>query len=125
MRGIPEQFIQRLLGEGGTAGHCEMDLYYDYDSVCTAIDTEIYKRVSLEMLAEAGVKLYLNTMLVDAITSDHDAHMSTRNTVSCMGHGQAAGTAAALISRRGIDSRSLSYDVLRKALLEDDVYLEN
>ena len=30
------------------------------------------------------------------ITSDRDAHMSTRNTVSCMGQGQAAGTAAAL-----------------------------
>jgi len=30
------------------------------------------------------------------ITSDHDAHMSTRNTVCCMGQGQGAGAAAAL-----------------------------
>ena len=30
------------------------------------------------------------------ITSNHQAHMSTRNTVCCMGQGQAAGTAAAL-----------------------------
>ena len=67
VKGIPEEFIQRLYTEGGTAGHCEMDRYYDYDSVCTAIDTEIYKRVTLEMLAEAGVEIYLNTMLVDAI----------------------------------------------------------
>ncbi len=67
VRGIPEEFIQRLYREGGTAGHCEMDLYYDYDSVCTAVDTEIYKRVTLEMLREAGVRLYLNTMVVDAI----------------------------------------------------------
>ena len=67
VRGIPEEFIQRLYREGGTAGHCEMDVYYDYDSVCTTIDTEIYKRVTLEMLVEAGVKLYLNTQLVDAI----------------------------------------------------------
>jgi hypothetical protein len=67
VKGIPEQFIQRLYRERGTAGHCEMDLYYDYDSVCTTIDTEIYKRVSLEMLVEAGVKLYLNTMVVGAI----------------------------------------------------------
>jgi hypothetical protein len=67
VRGIPEEFIQRLYREGGTAGHCEMDRYYDYDSVCTAIDTEIYKRVTLEMLQEAGVGLYLNTMVVEAI----------------------------------------------------------
>ena len=67
VKGIPEELIQRLYREGGTAGHCEMDIYYDYDSVCTTIDTEIYKRVSLEMLVEAGVALYLNTMVVDAI----------------------------------------------------------
>ena len=28
---------------------------YDYDSVCTAIDTELYKLVAFEMLVEAGV----------------------------------------------------------------------
>jgi hypothetical protein len=67
VKGIPEQFIQRLYKAGGTAGHCEMDMYYDYDSVCTAIDTEIYKQVSLDMLVEAGVKLYLNTMVVDTV----------------------------------------------------------
>ena len=67
VKGIPEELIQRLSREGGTAGHCEMDVYYDYDSVCTTIDTEIYKRVSLEMLVESGVTLYLNTMVVDAI----------------------------------------------------------
>lgn len=67
VKGIPEEFIQRLYEAGGTAGHCEMERGYDYDSVCTAIDTEIYKSVSLKMLAEAGVKLYLNTLLVDAV----------------------------------------------------------
>ena len=65
VRGIPEEFIQRLYSAGGTSGHCEMDLNFDYDSVCTAVDTEIYKRVSMEMLAEAGVKMYLNTMFTD------------------------------------------------------------
>lgn len=65
--GIPEEFVQRLYLAEGTAGHCEMDLNYDYDSVCTAVDTEIYKRVTLEMLVEAGVRLYLNTMFVGAI----------------------------------------------------------
>ena len=67
VKGIPQEFIDRLYAAGGTAGHCEMDLSYDYDSVCTAIDTEIYKQVSLDMLVESGVTLYLNTLVAGAI----------------------------------------------------------
>lgn len=44
------------------------------------------------------------------ITSDHEAHMSTRNTVSCMGQGQAAGTAAALCARQSCGARELRYE---------------
>lgn len=58
------------------------------------------------------------------ITSDFQAHMSTRNTVCCMGQGQAAGTAAALCAERKCSTRDLSYDKLRDALLKDNVYLE-
>jgi hypothetical protein len=58
------------------------------------------------------------------ITSDQRAHMSTRNTVSCMAQGQAAGTAAALCSARGIGTRKLPYAELRQALEEDGVYFE-
>lgn len=65
--------------------------------------------------------LYATGMM---ITSSWDAHMSTRNTVSCMGQGQAAGTAAALCARAGCASRDLPYAGLRAALLEDDVVLE-
>ena len=50
------------------------------------------------------------------ITSDHDAHMSTRNTVCCMGQGQAAGTAAALCAAKGGGTRELPYAELRAAL---------
>jgi len=46
--------------------------------------------------------LYVSGMM---ITSDHNAHMSTRNTVSCMGQGQASGTAAALCAIKNIGSR--------------------
>ena len=66
--------------------------------------------------------LYATGMM---ITSDWEAHMSTRNTVCCMGQGQAAGTAAALCAREGVGSRDLKYDMLRKRLLEDGVVLEN
>jgi hypothetical protein len=68
VRGIPQEIIDRLMEAGGTTGHAEMVEGYDYDSVCTAIDTEIYKRVAHEMLLDAGVKVCVNTVLVDAVT---------------------------------------------------------
>ena len=57
------------------------------------------------------------------ITSDHEAHMSTRNTVSCMGQGQAAGTAAALSAAQGVTPRDLDVQALRQTLAKDGVYL--
>jgi len=66
VRGIPQEIIERLAKVGGTSGHAEMVKGYDYDSVCTAIDTELYKLVTFEMLAEAGVFLFVNTMVVGA-----------------------------------------------------------
>jgi len=67
VRGIPQQIIDRLLKVGGTSGHAEMTRGYDYDSVCTAIDTELYKLVSMEMLDEASVFIAVNTLLTGAI----------------------------------------------------------
>ena len=58
------------------------------------------------------------------ITSDHRAHMSTRNTVSCMGQGQAAGTAAALCAAKNRGTRELPYRDLRGALQKGGVYFE-
>lgn len=66
VRGIPQEIVERLVAIGGCSGHGEMSRGYDYDSVCTAIDTELYKLVTLEMLDEAGVFLALNTLLVGA-----------------------------------------------------------
>ncbi len=67
VKGIPQEIISRLEEKGGTSGHAEMDKGYDYDSVCTAIDTEIYKETVFEMLDDAGVDVMVNTLLVDAI----------------------------------------------------------
>jgi hypothetical protein len=67
VRGIPQQIIDRLARLGATSGHAEMTLGYDYDSVCTAIDTEMYKLVTFEMLDEAGVIVWVNTFLAGAI----------------------------------------------------------
>ncbi len=58
------------------------------------------------------------------ITSDFQAHMSTRNTVCCMGQGQAAGIAAALCSAKECGTRELSYSDLRNALEKNNVYFE-
>jgi hypothetical protein len=59
------------------------------------------------------------------ITSNHDAHMSTRNTVCCMGQGQAAGLAAALCAAKSCGTRDLSYTILRDALLKAGVHFES
>ena len=67
VRGIAQQIIDRLAQVGGTSGHAEMSQGYDYDSVCTAIDTELYKLVTFEMLDEAGVFVCVNTLLTGAV----------------------------------------------------------
>jgi hypothetical protein len=67
VKGIPQEIIDRLAKVGGTTGHAEMSRGYDFDSVCTAIDTELYKLVTFEMLDEAGVFVCVNTLLAGAI----------------------------------------------------------
>ncbi len=63
VKGIAQEIIDRLLKIGGTTGHGIVTGKIDYDSVCTAIDTELYKLAALEMLAEAGVNVFTNTLV--------------------------------------------------------------
>lgn len=70
VKGIPAEIVDRLALVGGTSGHAEMTMGYDYDSISTGIDTELYKLVTMEMLEEAGVTLLVNTLLVGAVTDD-------------------------------------------------------
>ncbi len=67
VKGIPQEIVDRLAERDATSGHAEMSVGYDYDSVCTAIDTEMYKLVVFEMLQEAGVHIFVNTLAVGAI----------------------------------------------------------
>jgi len=67
VRGIAQEIIDRLLKVGGTSGHAEMFAGYDYDSICTSVDTELYKLTAFEMLDEAGVFVCVNTLLAGAI----------------------------------------------------------
>ncbi len=70
VRGLPQEIIDRLSEVGGTTGHAEMEVGFDFDSVCTAVDVELYKLITLQMLEESGVRLCLNTMLVGAGVED-------------------------------------------------------
>jgi len=63
VKGIPQEIVDRLIKVGGCSGHVEMMQRYDYDSVCTAIDTELYKMVTMKMIKEARVYLALNTFM--------------------------------------------------------------
>ena len=67
VKGIPQEIIDRLLLIGGTTGHAEVTGRIDYDSACTAIDTELYKLVVFEMLSEAGVDIFVNTLVAGAV----------------------------------------------------------
>jgi hypothetical protein len=67
VRGIPSEIVDRMIAIGACSGHAEMVRGYNYDSVCTAIDTEMYKLVTMQMLDEAGVFIAVNTLLTGAI----------------------------------------------------------
>ena len=66
IKGIPQEIVDRLVKIDGCTGHGEQT-FGPRDSACTVIDTELYKLVGLQMLAEAGVYSCMNTMLVGAI----------------------------------------------------------
>lgn len=67
VRGIAQEIIDRLLLIGGTTGHGDVTGKIDYDCVCTAIDTELYKLVVLEMLSESGASVFTNTLVAGAV----------------------------------------------------------
>jgi len=67
VRGIPAEMIDRLTARGGATGYAEMMKHYKYDSVCTAIDTEMYKLNAFEMLDEAGVYVCVNTLMAGVV----------------------------------------------------------
>ena len=58
------------------------------------------------------------------VTREWEAHMSTRNTVSCISQGQAAGTAAALCAQSGTLPRQIDVVALQKKLREQGVVLD-
>jgi hypothetical protein len=72
VKGIAQELVDRLIEVGGCTGHAKMIMGDDYDEVNTSIDTELYKLVAFNMVEEAGVNLYLNSMITDAITEGNE-----------------------------------------------------
>lgn len=58
------------------------------------------------------------------VTSTWEAHMSTRNTVSCMAQGQAAGTAAAVSIKEKVVPRNVNITEVQDVLRSQGVVLE-
>ena len=79
--------------------------------------------IPYKALRVAGIENLLASGMM--ITSDHRAHMSTRNTVACMGQGQASGTAAALCATKKCGTRDLPCSELRDSLMKAGVYFED
>ena len=120
---------------------CDYDISLDEIVNCTHYPDEVFSygfHDSAPRIQIKGGKTYglpYRTMLVKGldnlfaigmmITSDHEAHMSTRNTVSCMAMGQAAGTAAALCVKNEIGGiRDLPYSKLYDALKLGNVWFD-
>lgn len=70
VQGIPDEIIKRLSAVGGCMGHLEQEIGFEYDSVATVIDWEIYKNVIFKMMQEAGVVLMLHTLISDVIIEE-------------------------------------------------------
>ena len=119
---------------------CEHDLTSDEVENCARFPDEIglygfHDMAPVRVIKNGGwygipyralVPLKVENLLVAGrmITSDKNAHMSTRNSASCMVQGQAAGTAAALSVREGVTPRALDPEKLRDRLRRDGVCLE-
>jgi hypothetical protein len=68
VRGIPQEIVDRMIAAGGCPGHLEQSRGYDYDSIATCFDHEIFKTVMPGMIEEAGIKLLMHTLVADAVT---------------------------------------------------------
>ena len=104
----------------------EIGLYGFQDMVekdpSTMIREPGYYGVPYRMIVPKGcLNLYVAGRCV---THDVMAHNSTRNTVSCMIMGQAAGIAAGLCAQRGYNTITLPYEMLREELLKQGVILD-
>lgn len=117
---------------------CEHDMTLDEIVNCARFDDELmlygfHDSAPRIMIKNAGwygipfrafIPKTLDGLLVAGrmITSEWDAHMSTRNTGSCMAQGQAVGAAAAIAAREGVSIRNANVKEIQKLLKEQGVW---
>ena len=71
VRGIPQEIVDRMIEANGSLGHAEQEFgETEYDPVITCVDHEIFKHIIFNMMEEAGVKLYMHTVMTDVIKED-------------------------------------------------------
>ncbi len=76
VRGLAQELVDRLIAVGG-AGGCTAhgnfgELKPGLCPYAVSFDAEVLKRVALEMLNEAGVRIMLHTTFSDALAKDHN-----------------------------------------------------
>ncbi len=119
---------------------CEHDMTLDEIVNCARFEDEVMlygfhdmaPRVVIKDAGWYGIPLRafipkkLDGLLVAGrmITSEFRAHMSTRNTGSCMAQGQAVGAAAAVAAREKTSVRKVSAGDVRALLEEQGVWLD-
>lgn len=123
---LPIRRVDAVIAGGGTAGVVAALAAARQGASTMLIEIKGYTGGTCGIPYKALCVKGIENLLVSGmmITSDRRAHMSTRNTVCCMGQGQAAGTAAALCAAKHLGTRDLKYAQLRVALLKKDAYLE-
>ena len=71
--GLPQEIIDRLTAAGGGLGHVEMAEGYDFVSMLTPCEPEIFKLVAFDMCREAGVHLLLHSFVAGGIAAEGTA----------------------------------------------------
>lgn len=67
IKGLPQEFMDRLVAEGGSTPHLRALRSYGSGYYASLYNRETYKNVALEMCAEAGVEILFHTYFVEAI----------------------------------------------------------
>lgn len=71
VKGIPQEVVEELIKSEGSTGHIEMERGYDFVSILTPVDPEIFKTVALKMcMREPNLTLMLHTSAIAPILKE-------------------------------------------------------
>jgi len=71
VKGIPQEIVDELVKAGGSTGHIEMEEGYDFVSILTPVDPEVFKMVALKMCEkEPNLNLMLHTSVISTVLKE-------------------------------------------------------